>query len=260
MSKDVPPPGQSSRQLPVSVEPAPGIDVVPSDDPNAATVKVPVIRLPVDQLPATPQQAPATVSVGAAETSPPVPAVSATDGLPDDPSVLKQMIAELVRALRQSRRHEQEVQQRLDGLLRRLYGPKPEHIDPNQGLLSFGDDIALSAVPSPPPSPEAAEDEPARRKSKPHGRRKPARELRREQHRYELTAAERLCPECHQERQEIGADATSQYDYKPAEVFVVEHQRVKYACKHCQGHVAIAPKPPQPIDRGLPGPDRKSVV
>jgi transposase len=255
MSKDVPPPaGQSPRQLSVSVEPAPGIDVVPSDDANAATVKVPVVRIPVDQLSATPQPAPAAVSVSdAAEAGPPMPAVSGIDGLPDDPRVLKQMIAELLRALRQSRRHEQEVRQRLDALLKRLYGPRPDPIHPDQGLLSFGDDAPMSHVPLPPPPP--AEEEPSRRgKSRPHGRRQPARELRREQRRYELTAAERLCPECHQQRQEIGVDATPQYDYKPAEVFVVEHQRVKYACKHCQGHVTIAPKPPQPIDRGLPGP------
>jgi transposase len=55
-------------------------------------------------------------------------------------------------------------------------------------------------------------------------------------------------------RNEIGVQTTEQYDYKPAEVFVVEHQRVKYACKCCAGHVAIAPKPPQPLDKGLPGP------
>ena len=82
----------------------------------------------------------------------------------------------------------------------------------------------------------------------------PPRELRHEPRRYELTTAERLCPECGHERQEIGVETTRQYDYKPAEVFVIEHQRVKYACKCCQGEVVIAPKPPQPIDRGLPGP------
>ena len=55
-------------------------------------------------------------------------------------------------------------------------------------------------------------------------------------------------------RPEIGVETSRQYDYKPAEIFVIEHQRVKYACKCCQGEVVIAPKPPQPIDRGLPGP------
>lgn len=177
--------------------------------------------------------------------------------LPDDPGVLKQMIAELLRALRQERRDRQEVQQRLDALLKRLYGPRPEPINPAQPLL-FAEDTPMSAEAAPsPPTVTLVEDEPLSRRGKdnrPHGRRRPARELRREPRRYELTAAERLCPECGHERAEIGVEVTNQYDYKRPEVFVIEHQRVKYACKCCEGQVAIAPKPPQPIDKGVPGP------
>jgi len=186
-------------------------------------------------------------------TSPPPPATPALDpsALPDDPAVLKQMIVELLRALRQSRRDQEAVQQRLDALLRRLYGPRAEKIDPQQ-LLLFA---AADAVPEP-PAPPAEPPRPAQRgkTNQPHGRRRPARELRHEPRRYELTPAERLCPACGHERQEIGVDTTTQYDYKPAEVFVVEHQRVKYACRCCQGEVVSAPKPPQPLDRSLPGP------
>ena len=181
------------------------------------------------------------------------PPTTAATPLPDDPGVLKQMIAELLRVLRQERRDRQEVQQRLDALLRRLYGPRPEPINPAQ-LLLFAD---LSA-PEAPPAPIVILDEekPDRRgkTNKPHGRRQPSRQLRREQRRYELTAVERLCPECGGARQEIGVETTSQFEYKPAEVFVIEHQRVKYACPCCEGQVALAAKPPQPIDKGLPGP------
>jgi transposase len=177
------------------------------------------------------------------------PAVD-TSALPDDPAVLKQMIAELLRALRQSRRDQEALQQRLDALLRRLYGPRPEPVNPQQPLLF----PLADEVPEPPPP--ASPDKPKQRgkTNKRHGRRRPARELRHEQRRYELTEAERLCPACGHERREIGVETTRQYDYKPAEVFVIEHQRVKYACPCCQGEVVIAPKPPQPIDRGLPGP------
>ena len=182
----------------------------------------------------------------------PVPAVD-TRSLPDDPAVLKQMIAELIRALRSERRDREALQQRLDALLRRLYGPRPDPVGPNQPLLF---PATAEAVPEPPAAVPALDDKPSRRgqASKPHGRRQPSRQLRHEQRRYELTPAERLCPECGQERQEIGVEASRQFDYKPAEVFVIEHQRVKYACACCQGNVAIAPKPAQPIDRGLPGP------
>jgi len=175
--------------------------------------------------------------------------------LPDDTAVLKQMIAELLSALKRDRRELAEVRERLDALLRR--GRPGEAVDPNQPLL-----FPELAQPEPAaPAPSAAEKEPSRRgQSKPHGRRRAGRQLRRVERRYELSTLERLCPECGTMRHEIGVLTTEQYDYKPAEVFVVEHQRVKYACKCCAGHVAIAPKPPQPIDKGLPGPGLMAQV
>jgi transposase len=178
----------------------------------------------------------------------PLPAVD-TSALPDDPTVLKQMIAELLRALRSERRDKEALEQRLDALLRRYYAPRPAN--PNQPLLF--QEPEPPEVPAP-PTPSEEKSKRRGRTNQPHGRRRPSRALRHEARRYELTAAERLCPECGHERQEIGVETTRQYDYKPAEVFVIEHQRVKYACKCCAGEVVTAPKPPQPIERGLPGP------
>jgi transposase len=186
-------------------------------------------------------------SSSAPRSSPPTASPLDTTALPDDPAVLKQMIGELIQALRRERHDREEVQQRLDALLQRLHDRHSRPVNPNQGWL-FPEEPA----PEPPPPPdEKASDQ--RGKSRPHGRRRPARTLRREQRRYELTAAERLCPECGHERQEIGVETSSQLDYKPAEVFVLEHQRVKYACKCCAGQVVIATKPPQPLAKGLPG-------
>jgi transposase len=163
-------------------------------------------------------------------------------------TVLKQMIAELLVALRRERRELSEVQQRLDALLQR--GRRVDEFAANQPLL-FPEMAQAELAPAPPPT---EEKESRRGKSKPHGRRRPPRTLRREQRRYELTLAERLCPACGHERGAIGVDTTHQFDYKPAEVFVIEHQRVKYACACCQGCVTIAAKPLQPLDKALPGP------
>lgn len=194
-------------------------------------------------LPATPLQAP----------SPP-PTVD-TAALPDDPAVLKQMIAELIRALRSERRDREALQQRLDALLQRLHAPRCGAVNPDQPFLFPVPQDADAEAPTPPAAPPTSAEEPGRRgrTNKRHGRRRPSRALRHEQRRYELTAAERLCPECGHERQQIGVETSKQYDYKPAEVFVIEHQRVKYACPCCEGAVVIAAKPPQPIERGLPG-------
>lgn len=171
--------------------------------------------------------------------------------LPDDITVLKQMVAELLAALKRDRRELAEARERLDALLRR--GRPGEEINPNQPLLF--PELAQAEPAAPAPAPPAAAAEPSRRgKNKPHGRRRPAQQLRRVERRYELPMLERLCPACGAMRHEIGALTTEQYDYKPAEVFVVVHQRVKYACTCCAGEVAITPKPPQVIDKGLPGP------
>ncbi len=123
------------------------------------------------------------------------PSAVATSALPDDPAVLKQMIAELIRELRRSRRDQEALQRRLDALLRRSQAPPA---DPKQPLLfPLADD-----VPEPPPATPASEEPPRRRgqTNRPHGRRRPQRTLRREQRRYELTGAERLCPDCGDER------------------------------------------------------------
>src|SRR6266516_4152498 len=55
--------------------------------------------------------------------------------LPDDVGVLKQMIAELLDALKKSQHERDGLQHRIDQLLRRLYGPKAERFDPNQPWL-----------------------------------------------------------------------------------------------------------------------------
>jgi transposase len=217
-------------------------------DPLTASVQAPVVRLPESQLGNDP---PRPTRPGAAAA--PAPSIINTAALPDDTAVLKQMIAELLQELRRERRDRHEIQQRLAALLRRWYGPRPERLNPGQPLLFPDSDTPLSSLPSPPP--DEAEPPPSRRgQCKPHGRRRPSRQLRHEQRRYELTTAERLCPECGSVRAAIGVESTTQYDYQPAEVFVIEHQRVKYACPCCQEHVAIAPKPAPPLAKGLPGP------
>jgi len=169
--------------------------------------------------------------------------------LPDDPVVLKQMIGELLATLRQ-RDHELEgVRHRLDQLLRRLYGPRAERISAEQ-LLLFADVVPSASTPVP-PEPEPVPPSPSKRG---HGRRKPSHELPRIRIAHEIPEAERLCSACHQPREAIGVETSEQLDYQPASLFVVVHERTKYACKHCQEQVVIANKPTQPIDKGLPGP------
>ena len=180
---------------------------------------------------------------------------NATPPLPDDPAVLKQMIGELLATLRQRDHELESVRARLDQLLRRLYGPRAERIHADQ-LLLFAEvvpfaDVVPSAATAPPAEPEPESPSAAPRS---HGRRQPPRQLPRIRVTHEVPEAERLCPSCQQPRKAIGVETSEQLDYQPASLFVIVHERIKYACKHCQEHVAIADKPAQPIAKGLPGP------
>src|SRR3954463_11699881 len=104
----------------------------------------------------------------------PEPLADPTAALPNDPAILQQMIVELLAVIRDTRRQNEELQQRLDLLLRRLYGPRTERFDPNQPLLipDAFDAVAPESsetVDPPPPKPEP--DTSPAKTSRPHGRR-----------------------------------------------------------------------------------------
>ena len=82
-------------------------------------------------------------------------------------------------------------------------------------------------------------------------------DLPREIVRHELAPAQRQCPCCGHERHEVGVESSEQLELIPSLLKVIQHDRVKYACRNCQadgisGNVTIADKPPQPIEKGLP--------
>jgi transposase len=58
--------------------------------------------------------------------------------------------------------------------------------------------------------------------------------LQRQRRVHELSAAERACPCCGQQREVIGEEVSEQYDCVPQSVFVSEHVRLKYACVGCE--------------------------
>ena len=184
--------------------------------------------------------------------------------LPDDPETLKGMIHELLTLLQDTRQELSGVRQRLDQLLRRLYGPKGEHFRPDQPSLFEG-----YAEPTSPSVPIPVEPEPVVRVRPGHGRRRLPADLKRERVVHDVSEAEKVCPCCQSPRVNIGEETSEQLDYRPAKLFVWEHVRLKYACPKClktssespaassdtpSSHIVVAAKPAQPIDKGLPGP------
>jgi transposase len=179
--------------------------------------------------------------------------------LPDDVAVLQAMIRELLEALKMANHERDGLQQRLDLLLRKLYGTKAERFDPNQPWLL--PEMAPTAEPYHDPSsatePPAAENttpEKPTTKTKGHGRKPLPVDLPRRRVEHTLTEAERLCPCCGIVCQKFGEDISEQLDYQPASLFVRQHVRFKYACQKCHDHVTASHVPIAIVNKGLPGP------
>lgn len=193
-----------------------------------------------------------------ARPTPTDPLADPTAALSDDPRILQQLIVELLAMLRDTRRQNEELQHRLDLLLRRLHGPRTERFDPNQPLLFLDAAEPLSADEAEATADVLQEEPistpPTPKTQRPHGRRALPKNLRRVSRVHELTEAERRCPECGENRVQVSAERSEQLDYELATLFVVEHVRCTYACSHCEGLVITAGKPVQPIPKGLPGP------
>lgn len=177
--------------------------------------------------------------------------------------------AQLVAALGESTQTVKQQQELLDKLTHELalmkrwvFGSRRERFDsddPRQkNLFEVGEPSAdLSAAE---PDEESSEDECSdlrekkSKKRRGHGRRPLPEFFPRQRVEHVVDAAELGCPGCGQERVKISEVVSEQLEYTPASLFVVEHVQITYACAPCQEHVVTADKPPQPIDKGIPGP------
>jgi len=174
-----------------------------------------------------------------------------TSSLPTEVSTLHEMIIDLVASLTQSNGKIEKLEHHLQQLLRARYGRSAEKIDPNQLLLFAQEALeARNKADEETDAPEQTVKEHTRR----NGRKPLPKDLPRQRVEYELSPEERACPCCGKERAVIGEETSEQLDYVPASMFVIEHARKKYACSACEGEVATADKPAQPIEKGLAGP------
>jgi transposase len=202
---------------------------------------------------------------------------SSVMSLPDDPAILKQIIATRTRERDtwKSKHDDKEVRcLRLEVELLRLkkwyYGPRADalkhYTDAAQLLLTFATDLESRPVnpadvegfASTLASPQA-EGKTVRRVRR--GRRNLAAfenlpVIRRE---YDLPEDQKCCPCCGKMRQKIGAESSWQVEYIPGHFERIEHVQSKYACRQCEQNaenpqIALADKPSQPIDKGMAGP------
>ena len=180
--------------------------------------------------------------------------------LPNDIEALKDLVMEnYQRANEHLEKYQSEHQRaemlqfKLDNLIRQHFGQSSEkRADPPGQQLLF----ELPVRPSEPPAESEAESDAASSQPKKHGGgRKPLpKNLPRERIEITLPESERACTCCGKTMQPFGEETSEQLEYIPASFKVIEHARIKYACKVCQEKPAIAPPPDKVIDKGLAGP------
>ena len=140
-------------------------------------------------------------------------------------------------------------EQQLLSAKRHQFGSSSEktELDPFQMNL-FGDEKA--ALP-----PEPVTEEITYRRKKSAGKREEdLSELSVERIDYELSEAERACPECGDTMRDIGVQVRRELKLIPAQVVVLEHAAHSYACRSCERNGFVVPfanaKNPTPLISG----------
>ncbi|KAF0251046.1 IS66 family transposase [Pseudomonas putida] len=169
--------------------------------------------------------------------------ISMPDTLPDDPAVLKQLIAQM-----QSKVVHLEEQNAL--LRQRLFGRKSEQTtDPATPQLALFNEAESVAEP-------VAEDvdEEAVAPTKRRGKRKPLpADLPRIEVIHELPEHELTCT-CGCRKHTIGEEVSEQLEIVPMQIRVIKHIRKVYGCRGCETAPVTADKPAQLIEKSMASP------
>ncbi len=188
--------------------------------------------------------------------------------LPDDPQLLREILSQTLAELSKTEAEKLAIQARLEAeksaieekylaLFNRLFRPRSEKLNEDQLSLVF-ESLADMGVPE--EQLEKLEEKVAppaskRRQRAPGSGRGPlSASLPRERVEHFLPEAERCCGSCGVELTKIREETSEQLEYIPARLKVIEHVRGVYACKGCEESIQRAPKPPQAIEKGIPGP------
>jgi transposase len=170
-------------------------------------------------------------------------------------------IAQFALAIDEKQQNIARLEHQIKLLLQKIKGSRQERIDPDQ-LTLFSleelEEIASQLRQGIDDGHEDLIDNDLGKGKRRRGRKgKLPSDLPREIVRHELSEEGKSCPCCGEVRHEIGVESSEQLELVPAQLKIIQHDRVKYACRYCQdkgisGNVAIADKPPQPIEKGLP--------
>lgn len=171
------------------------------------------------------------------------------DTLPDDPSILKNMIASLSSELtmRDAELKSRDIlieklKHQLAGLRRHQFGARSESLD--QLELTLEEEEIARAAETSAPLPEHG-DEKRQPKRRPLPNHLPRHET--------VLGIGEACDSCGGRLRQLGRDVTEELEYVPGRFVVNRIVRPRMACSSCE-KISQAALPSRPIERGRPGP------
>lgn len=143
------------------------------------------------------------------------------------------------------------LKQEIQKLLQHRFGSSSEKVSVDQlGLFNEAEELVIEEQAE--GSAETTTVQSHERKSRP--RVSIPDELPREEIIHDLPESEKVCPKDGTELEVIGSDDHEQLDIIPAQIKVIRHRRLKYACPCCEQHIMTASKPKQPIEKSIASP------
>jgi len=179
---------------------------------------------------------------------------TATKNLPDDPLILKKIIADKDRRIADKDQRISALEEYIRLQNVRLFGAKTEKHPDQQELFNeaelcvVAEEILAELAEEKASSATIADEQP-----KKPGRKPLSFDLPRIRIEHDIPESEKTCP-CGCTRTEIGEETSEQLDIIPAKIQVLVHVRKKYACKQCEAGITIAPLPAQPIPKSNASP------
>ncbi|MDR2390099.1 MAG: IS66 family transposase, partial [Planctomycetota bacterium] len=185
--------------------------------------------------------------------------IPGVDSLPDDASLLKEMMEGLYSKLEKKEQIIERLKHELLLLRHFRFGRKSEKLAADGQLALFGQTLSV-AVEAEAVSAEAKPEDKAKRKG--HGRQSLPADLPVERVVSEPSAEELVCQPCGSEKIRIGEEMRRELDYHPGSAYIREIVRPVYACPNaCEGQVTVAEnRNDSPIEKGLPGPGLLALV
>jgi transposase len=182
--------------------------------------------------------------------------------LSDDPALLKEIIVQQNALLVQQRNEIDKLRHEIDQLRRMHFGPRSERVVPEQMVMSFMANSYPAQLPPAGTPPREHTRDPQHFdatqaiSTNGHGRQTLPAHLRRERRVFDVPEDKKRCGGCKKPLVKIGEDTSEQLEYTPSQLKVLQNVRPKYACENeCEETgIVVAPPPPGPIEKGLPGP------